>query len=80
MTYIYKSGLKSYILGLITQKRADGIRKIFHTKVSNFSGNLITFVWNIFLMPEQLPMTLPPDGPQPGLLKEMATITGGFLH
>ena len=25
MTYIYKSGLKSYILGLITQKRADGL-------------------------------------------------------
>ena len=77
MTYIYKSGLKSYILGLITQKRADGLPTF---RRSNFSGNLITFVWNIFLMPEQLPMTLPPDGPQPGLLKEMATITGGFLH
>ena len=28
MTYIYKSGLKSYILGLITQKRADGFAYI----------------------------------------------------
>jgi len=33
MTYVFKSGLKSYILGLIAQKRADGFAYISEEKL-----------------------------------------------